>query len=203
MLRVYPSSYPRMGKPEHVLDHNAAVDCVFQALQVSNHTTRVLPRFHILNTGLMVTRSPEIRNLPCVISLLTSKLDRVESRPRLLSRQPGHYDRHTISIYLDRGCSQPEHYDRHTISIYQAENTEIRLVSLTSVYMYVNAGLWLANLAVLVYLPLTQTLANWGSPPLKVNVKYFNLKQLILGQIIRNFQIVMIRPTLLCFESES
>ena len=46
----------------------------------------------------------------------------------------------------------------------------IHLVSLTSV----NPGLWLVNLAVLVYLPLTQR----GSPPLKVNVKYFNLLQL-------------------------
>ena len=41
--------------------------------------------------------------------------------------------------------------------------------------------------------------ANFGKgegPPLKVNVKIFQL-----GEIMRNFQIVMI--TLLCFESES
>ena len=73
----------------------------------------------------------------------------------------------------------------------------IRLVGLTSVY--VNPGLWLVDLAVLVYLPLMQM----GSPPLKVNIKIFQLGTTfkILGQIMQNFQIVMI--TFLVFESEN
>ena len=55
------------------------------------------------------------------------------------------------------------------------------------------------NLAVLVYLSLMQR----GSLPLKVNVKIFQLGTtfFISGQIMRNFQILII--TLLWFESES
>ena len=63
---------------------------------------------------------------------------------------------------IERSCQTAEHLTRLHLTLYVFLHTnvcklEIHLVGLTSVY--VSPGLWLVILAVLVYLPLTQTSA--------------------------------------------
>ena len=83
---------------------------------------------------------------------------------------------HLQSLPLGTQAIQPQDLvgvngDLHCCSMVISAGEEVVHSLCRPDFCYVSPGLWLVNLAVLVYLPLTQR----GSPPLKVNVKIFQL----------------------------